>query len=81
MSKGLKTIFFSHGREGSVYTADGRSVSLERIYEFFNNRNSPDLIGKPKFFIVQACRGELADTGVEGDKYLIIIYILIIYFF
>ena len=57
-----------------MYTADGRSINLERIYEYFNNKNCPDLKGKPKFFIVQACRGELADIGVEGD----IIYPLVI---
>jgi len=54
----------SHGKDGVVYAADGQSINMEYIYEFFNNRNCPALRGKPKFFIVQACRGDLPDTGV-----------------
>lgn len=54
----------SHGKDGVVYSADGQSINMEYIYEFFNNKNCPMLQGKPKFFIVQACRGDLPDTGV-----------------
>jgi len=54
----------SHGKDGVVYAADGQSINMEYIYEFFNNRNCPELRGKPKFFIVQACRGDMPDTGV-----------------
>jgi len=43
----------SHGKDGVVYAADGQSINMEYIYEFFNNRNCPNLMGKPKFFIVQ----------------------------
>lgn len=57
----------SHGKDGVVYAADGQSINMEYIYEFFNNRNCPNLRGKPKFFIVQACRGDRPDQGVEGE--------------
>ncbi|KAG9259642.1 caspase-14-like isoform X1 [Astyanax mexicanus] len=32
--------------------------SLESIFEKFNNRNCPAMRGKPRLFIVQACRGD-----------------------
>lgn len=60
-------VILSHGKDGLVYAADGQSIDMEYIYEFFNNRNCPYLQGKPKFFIVQACRGDRPDQGVEGD--------------
>ena len=41
---------------------------MEYIYEFFNNRNCPLLCGKPKFFIVQACRGDRPDQGVDYSE-------------
>ena len=58
--------YCSHGKEGVVYAADGQSINMEYIYEFFNNRNCPLLQGKPKFFIVQACRGDRPDHGVDS---------------
>ena len=51
-----------------VYAADGQSINMEYIYEFFNNRNCPLLRGKPKFFIVQACRGDRPDQGVDSSE-------------
>jgi len=57
----------SHGKDGVVYAADGMSIDMEFIYEYFNNRNCPALQGKPKFFIVQACRGDRPDQGVENE--------------
>ena len=41
---------------------------MEYIYEFFNNRNCPLLRGKPKFFIMQACRGDRPDQGVDTSE-------------
>merc|ERR1719422_1431901 len=60
-------VILSHGKDGVVYAADGQSINMEYIYEFFNNRNCPLLRGKPKFFIVQACRGDRPDHGVEEE--------------
>ncbi len=52
-----------HGTEGGVFAADGVKVEAEKIYEYLNNEGCPDLRGKPKLFIMQACRGELKDKS------------------
>ncbi|XP_057410775.1 caspase-14-like [Balaenoptera acutorostrata] len=57
----------SHGEEGFIRMKDGEKVSLEGIFEMFNNKNCPALQEKPKIFIIQACRGERRDSGVETD--------------
>ena len=56
-----------------MYAADGQSINMEYIYEFFNNRNCPLLRGKPKFFIVQSCRGDRPDAGVAGGSCLVLV--------
>jgi len=61
-------VILSHGKDGVVYASDGQSIDMEYIYEFFNNRNCPLLRGKPKFFIVQACRGDRPDQGVDSSE-------------
>ncbi|XP_026352552.1 caspase-14-like isoform X1 [Ursus arctos] len=57
----------SHGEKGFIKMEDGEKVSLEDIFEMFNNKNCPALQEKPKIFIIQACRGEKRDCGVETD--------------
>ncbi|XP_004614672.2 caspase-14-like [Sorex araneus] len=57
----------SHGEQGFIKTKDGEKVSLELIFEMFNNKNCPALQEKPKIFIIQACRGDKRDCGVETD--------------
>ena len=51
----------SHGRENELIAVDGLGIQLETIFEKFNNTNCPMLAGKPKFFIIQACRGDKTD--------------------
>ncbi|XP_029796387.1 caspase-14-like isoform X2 [Suricata suricatta] len=57
----------SHGEKGFIKMKNGEKVSLEDIFEMFNNKNCPALQEKPKIFIIQACRGEKRDNGVETD--------------
>ena len=47
----------SHGEEGYIFGADGRKFELDAIFKLFDNTCCPDLRGKPKSFIIQACRG------------------------
>ncbi|KAM8759410.1 caspase-14-like isoform 1-T1 [Rhynchonycteris naso] len=57
----------AHGEKGFIKVKGDDRVSLEDIFEMFNNKNCPALHKKPKIFIVQACRGEKRDNGVETD--------------
>ena len=54
----------SHGREGNVFASDGTVIAIESIYEKFNNKNCPDLQGKPKFFIIQVRVGRRRSLGL-----------------
>ncbi|KYO43298.1 caspase-14 [Alligator mississippiensis] len=56
----------SHGtRNGYISGKDEVKVNLKDIFPLFNNANCPKLQGKPKIFIIQACRGGNVDEGVE----------------
>lgn len=62
----LFVFILSHGSEYGIYGTDGFEVYLEsEIISCFDNRNCKALIGKPKVFVIQACRGNSADFG--GD--------------
>ncbi|ESO83598.1 hypothetical protein LOTGIDRAFT_133150, partial [Lottia gigantea] len=58
----------SHGEEGYIYGTDGEMLALNQIFDLFNNNKCPLLKGKPKIFIVQACRGGSFDRGVSIDE-------------
>ncbi|GFT80527.1 caspase-3 [Nephila pilipes] len=44
---------------------DEEEVYLDEIFTMFNNQNCESLIGKPKIFFFQACRGDIHDRGVN----------------
>ncbi|XP_076016378.1 caspase-14-like isoform X2 [Genypterus blacodes] len=51
------TIFImAHGTLGHINMRDGK-LELSTIFEMFDNRHCPALRGKPKLFVIQACRG------------------------
>lgn len=58
----------SHGLEGKIYGIDGGLVSIEEIMRMFKGNNTKDLIGKPKLFFIQACRGGEFDRGINIEK-------------
>uniref|UniRef100_H2MXM9 Caspase-6 n=2 Tax=Oryzias latipes TaxID=8090 RepID=H2MXM9_ORYLA len=56
-------VFLSHGENNCVYTYDGM-INIQDITAAFRGDNCPSLVGKPKIFIFQACRGNKCDTSV-----------------
>ncbi|XP_061711802.1 caspase Dronc-like isoform X2 [Cydia pomonella] len=65
--KGAECVFIvisshGYGRDGSwdtdIRCSDGGLISAHAVVDHFNNQNCPALIGIPKVFIFQMCRGE-----------------------
>jgi len=55
----------SHGLEGQIYGVDGILVSIPDLLALFNGYMAKDLVGKPKLFFIQACRGSDFDHGAD----------------
>ena len=57
----------THGLSGDrLLGVDGEYVTLDSLLSFFDGDHcSPTLAGKPKMFIIEACRGEKIDKGIE----------------
>ncbi|KAE9554470.1 hypothetical protein FO519_002344 [Halicephalobus sp. NKZ332] len=55
---------FTHGRYEELVGSDSVHFSVHRLISVFNAYNAPLLKGKPKIFILQACRGDSKDSGV-----------------
>ncbi|XP_071828717.1 caspase-6-like [Apostichopus japonicus] len=59
-------VFLTHGDDGIIYGSDLESLRLkEDVFDTFKADNCRSLIGKPKIFIIQACRGLQADSPVQ----------------
>ena len=53
----------SHGSSEGVFGTDGECVSMKFIRQSFVGDECQTLHGKPKIFLIQACRGSEVDQG------------------
>ncbi|XP_015999480.2 caspase-3 [Rousettus aegyptiacus] len=60
-------VLLSHGDEGVIFGTNG-PVDLRKLTSFFRGDYCRSLTGKPKLFIIQACRGSELDCGIETDS-------------
>ncbi|KAJ8407431.1 hypothetical protein AAFF_G00272880 [Aldrovandia affinis] len=60
-------VLLSHGDEGIFFGTDG-SVQLKVLTGYFKGDHCTSLVGKPKLFFIQACRGTDLDGGIETDS-------------
>ncbi|XP_043983247.1 caspase-3-like isoform X2 [Gambusia affinis] len=59
-------VLLSHGDHEEIYGTD-QSVKLETLIGCIKGRCCMSLVGKPKLFFIQACRGSEFDNGIETD--------------
>ena len=54
----LMVAILTHGDYGDLlYGTTGQGIVIQEVIETLSGRRCPTLIGKPKIFIIQACRG------------------------
>ncbi|XP_040068353.1 caspase-1 isoform X1 [Ixodes scapularis] len=53
----------SHGDKDVIFGTDGK-FPVDSVLEPFRGDKCPSLVGKPKLFFIQACRGDRLDDGV-----------------
>ncbi|XP_072559682.1 caspase-7 isoform X2 [Paramormyrops kingsleyae] len=60
-------ILLTHGEESMVFGTDG-VMPLKTLTSLFRGDVCRSLVGKPKLFFIQACRGSQFDDGIETDS-------------
>lgn len=60
----LVVAVMTHGQDKNKLFARDKSYDVNLIWEYFLGEKCTSLIGKPKLFFVQACRGKKLDKGV-----------------
>ncbi|XP_075528378.1 caspase-1-like isoform X2 [Dermacentor variabilis] len=57
--------FLTHGECDVLYGTDGK-FPVDTVIEPFRGDACPSLLGKPKLFFIQACRGDRLDAGAQA---------------
>lgn len=69
---GLIVTIMTHGGPGNtLYGRDGKKIQLKKLAQIFNSAECKDLKGKPKIFIINACRGHkenVAERDSDHDQ-------------
>ena len=58
----------SHGDTSGVEGVDGEHIPVGELASLVNGNNCSNLLGKPKIFFIQACRGENIPEPLELDN-------------
>ncbi|XP_041799752.1 caspase-3-like [Chelmon rostratus] len=68
-SASFACVLLSHGDEGVIFGTDGPE-KFENLTKYFKGDCCKSLVGKPKLFFIQACRGSDLDAGahIETDS-------------
>ncbi|XP_065084024.1 caspase-like [Ochlerotatus camptorhynchus] len=59
----LVVVVMSHGEQGMLYARDNK-YTVDSLWKNFIGKSCESLIGKPKLFFIQSCRGEQLDEEV-----------------
>ncbi|XP_050392534.2 caspase-7 [Patella vulgata] len=65
LSHGDEDINHRQERKDVVFGTDGICVSVAYAMNLFSDDECPGLMGKPRLFFIQACRGEKTEKGVD----------------
>ena len=57
----------SHGDNEGIEGVDGSVVTVEELALLVGPKKCPNLVGKPKIFILQACRGQKIPQAIQFD--------------
>ena len=63
----LLIAILTHGEQDKLYGTDSKSIPVESLTRLFYGDQCPSLVGKPKIFILQACRRVKQHEGVPYD--------------
>lgn len=58
-------VIMSHGEDDDVLFGTDDTVTVTELVEYILPNICPSLVGKPKLFFIQACRGTKLDKGTE----------------
>ncbi|XP_063965729.1 caspase-6-like [Lytechinus pictus] len=63
-------VLMSHGEKRGIYGTNMDVVTTQEIKSKFSGRQCPALLGKPKIFFIQACRGQLpTKSALDTDDH------------
>ncbi|XP_029452489.1 caspase-6 isoform X2 [Rhinatrema bivittatum] len=59
-------VFLSHGEDDHIYAFDAK-IEIQILTNMFKGDKCQSLVGKPKIFVIQACRGDKHDEPVVAS--------------